>query len=202
MNEPEVARFWKMPWPRERIASYLRQQDRSTHSTPYLGELDGVPMSYWELYRADLDPLARHYAARDHDAGLHMLLGPAECRGRGLAVGLLRAVSTWQLDADPRATRVVGEPDVDNVRTIRVAELAGFRRITDIDLPDKRAALMVRDRAAIGLLEPHRARRSVVLHPASKATQLMLAFAARLCGCRGDGKSTFLLGCARAGRNV
>jgi len=146
MNDPEVARFWKMPWPRARIASYLRQQDRSAHSTPYLGELDGVPMSYWELYRADLDPLAQHYAARDHDAGVHLLLGPAECRGQKLAVGLLRAVSTWQLDADPCATRVIGEPDVDNVRTIRVAELAGFRRITDIDLPNKRAALMVRDR--------------------------------------------------------
>jgi acetyl CoA:N6-hydroxylysine acetyl transferase len=146
MNDPEVARFWKMPWPRARIASYLRQQDRSAHSTPYLGELDGVPMSYWELYRADLDPLAQHYAARDHDAGVHLLLGPTECRGQKLAVGLLRAVSTWQLDADPCATRVIGEPDVDNVRTIRVAELAGFRRITDIDLPNKRAALMVRDR--------------------------------------------------------
>jgi acetyl CoA:N6-hydroxylysine acetyl transferase len=146
MNDPEVARFWKMPWPRERIASYLRQQDRSTHSTPYLGELDGIPMSYWELYRADLDPLAQYYAAREHDAGVHFLLGPADSRGQGLAVALLRAVSTWQLDADPRAARVVGEPDVDNVRTIRVAELAGFRRITDVDLPNKRAALMVRDR--------------------------------------------------------
>jgi RimJ/RimL family protein N-acetyltransferase len=146
MNDPEVARFWKKPWPREQIASYLRRQDRSAHSTPYLGELDGVPMSYWELYRADLDPLARHYAAREHDAGLHMLLGPAEYRGRGLAVGLFDAVSAWQLGADPLATRVVAEPDVENARVIRALERAGFRRTTDLDLPDKRAALMIRDR--------------------------------------------------------
>jgi acetyl CoA:N6-hydroxylysine acetyl transferase len=146
MNDPEVARFWKMPWPREQIASYLRRQDRSTHSTPYLGELDRVPMSYWELYRADLDPLAQHYAAREHDAGVHMLLGPAEFRGRRLAVSLLRAVSGWQLDADPDAARVVGEPDVENTRVIRALERAGFRRITELDLPNKRAALMIRDR--------------------------------------------------------
>jgi acetyl CoA:N6-hydroxylysine acetyl transferase len=146
MNDPEVAAFWKMPWPLAQIASYLHRQHRSTHSTPYLGELDGVPMSYWELYRADLDSLARCYDAHEHDVGLHMLLGPAEYRGRGLAVALLRAVSTWQLDADPRATRVIGEPDVNNVRTIRVAELAGFRRVTDLDLPNKRAALMIRER--------------------------------------------------------
>lgn len=146
MNDPEVARFWRMPWPRGRIASYLREQHRSRHLTPYLGLLDGVPMSYWELYRADLDPLARYYSAHEHDAGVHILLGPAECRGRRLAVDLLRTVSTWQLDADPRATRVIAEPDVENMRVIRAFERAGFRRTTDLDLPDKRAALMVRDR--------------------------------------------------------
>ena len=146
MNDPEVARFWRKPWPRDRIASYLRRQHLSAHTTPYLGELDGASMSYWELYRADLDPLARYYAAREHDAGVHLLLGPAECRGRGLGVDLLRAVSTWQLDADPRATRVIAEPDVGNVRSVRTFERAGFRRVTDLDLPDKRAALMVRNR--------------------------------------------------------
>ncbi len=146
MNDPEVARFWKKPWSRERIAAYVLRQDRSAHSVPYLGLLDGVPMSYWELYRADLDPLARYYAAREHDAGVHMLLGPAECRGRRLAVELLRVVSSWQLDADPRAARVVAEPDAENVRVIRALERAGFRHSAVVDLPDKRAALMIRDR--------------------------------------------------------
>jgi acetyl CoA:N6-hydroxylysine acetyl transferase len=146
MNDPEVARFWKKPWPRDRIASYLRRQERSRHSTPYVGELDRVPMSYWELYRADLDPLAEHYAAREYDTGVHLLVGPAEYRGRGLAAGLLRVVCGWQLDSDPRATRVVAEPDVDNVRSIRAFERAGFRRGTDLELPNKRAALMIRDR--------------------------------------------------------
>jgi acetyl CoA:N6-hydroxylysine acetyl transferase len=146
MNDPEVARFWRKPWPRDRIAAYLRQQDRSAHSIPFLGELDEVPLSYWELYRADLDPLARYYPARAHDVGIHFLLGPAACRGRGLAADLLRAVSTWLLDADPSATRVVGEPDINNPRVIRICERAGFRRAMDIDLPDKRAALMIRDR--------------------------------------------------------
>lgn len=146
MNDPDVARFWRKPWPRDRIGTYLRDQLRSTHSTPYLGELDGVPISYWELYRADLDPLAQFYPACDHDAGIHFLLGPDNCRGRGLAADLLRAVSTWLLDADPRASRVVGEPDVNNPRVLRICQRAGFHRAMDIDLPNKRAALMVRDR--------------------------------------------------------
>lgn len=146
MNDPDVARYWRKAWPRDQIAAYLREQQLSTHSTPYVGELDGVPMSYWELYRADLDPLAQYYDAREHDAGVHLLLGPADCRGRRLAADLLRVVSAWQLDADPLATRVIGEPDASNLRLIRVAALAGFRHVRDIDLPDKRAALLVRPR--------------------------------------------------------
>lgn len=159
MNDPEVARFWELALPTGRIAAYLCDQLGSAHSTPYIGELDGVPMSYWELYRADLDPLAAHYPARRADAGVHLLLGPAACRGRGLAAPLVRAVTGWQLDAAPSAERVVAEPDVANARSVRAFARAGFRRAADIDLPDKRAALMVRDRrpGATSTPPPHSA---------------------------------------------
>ncbi|MBS9534546.1 acetyltransferase [Mycobacterium sp. M1] len=146
MNDPEVAQFWHKAWPRDQIEAYLREQQDTTHSTPYVGALNEVPISYWELYRADLDPLAQHYAARPHDAGVHFLVGPAECRGRRLAADLLRAVAGWQLDADPLATRVVGEPDAGNERLIKTAELAGFHRAGILELPHKRAALLIRDR--------------------------------------------------------
>lgn len=146
MNDPEVARFWELAMPAGRVAEYLCRQVGSACSTPYIGELDGVPMSYWELYRADLDPLARHYRARHGDAGVHLLLGLPAYRGRGLGARLLDAVAGWQLASDPAASRVVAEPDVCNVRSVRAFERAGFRRERDIDLPDKRAALMLRDR--------------------------------------------------------
>jgi RimJ/RimL family protein N-acetyltransferase len=137
-----------MAQPAPRIEAYLREQAASSHSTPYVGCFDGVPMSYWELYRADLDPLAAHYSARRHDQGVHLLLGPPEMRGRGLGARLLRAVSDWQLAAHPDAERVVAEPDIRNVRSVRAFEQAGFRKAQELDLPDKRAALMIRERSA------------------------------------------------------
>ncbi|WP_236239385.1 GNAT family N-acetyltransferase [Streptomyces sp. CC228A] len=148
MNDPEVAAYWELAQPAERIAAYLREQVASAHSTPWIGCVDGVPMSYWELYRADLDPLRHHYDARPRDAGVHLLLGPSAYRGRGLGAALLRAVTDWQLRTDPYAQRVVAEPDVRNARSVRVFERAGFRPAGLLDLPVKQAAFMVRERTA------------------------------------------------------
>ncbi|MFI0977197.1 GNAT family N-acetyltransferase [Streptomyces sp. NPDC021093] len=148
MCDPEVARYWALDRPEPQIEAYLREQCVSVHSTPYLGCLDGVPMSYWELYRADLDPLAAHYTARARDAGVHLLLGPSEFRGRGLGARLLRAVTDWQLETQLYAERVVAEPDIRNERSVRAFERAGFRKVREVDLPGKRAALMIRERTA------------------------------------------------------
>lgn len=144
VGDPAVARFWELDGPVDRLAAHLDRVLASTHSRPYVGLLDDSPMSYWELYWAQQDPLAEHYDARPGDAGMHLLLGPERYRGVGLGRHLIRAVSDWQL-AHPRTARVVAEPDVRNTASVRAFEQAGFRRAADLTLPDKSAALMVRD---------------------------------------------------------
>ena len=103
-------------------------------------------MSYWEIYRADLDLIARHYPARPHDTGVHLLLGPAEHRGRGTGGVLLRAVAERALRERHAARRVVAEPDIRNIPSIRAFLKAGFRYDRDLPLPGKHAALLVHDR--------------------------------------------------------
>ncbi|MDH6710740.1 RimJ/RimL family protein N-acetyltransferase [Kitasatospora sp. MAA19] len=147
MNDPEIAAFWELAGPPDVTERHLRAQlDGDGRSVPCLGLLDGAPMSYWEVYRADLDPLARHYPARPHDTGVHLLLGPAESRGRGLGAVLLAALAERILWRRPCCERVVAEPDVRNRRSVRAFERAGFRSDAELDLPDKRAALMIRAR--------------------------------------------------------
>lgn len=147
MNDPEVDAFWELAGPPAATERHVRAQlDGDGRSLPCLGLLDETPMSYWEVYRADLDPIAAHYPARPHDTGLHLLLGPAESRGRGLGAVLLAAVAARVLRERPRCERVVAEPDVRNRRSVRAFERAGFRLAAELDLPGKRAALMVRDR--------------------------------------------------------
>ncbi|MEU9286671.1 GNAT family N-acetyltransferase [Streptomyces sp. NPDC048275] len=153
MNDPAVAEFWELAGPESATEAHLRLQlDGDGRSVPCLGVLEGTPMSYWEIYRADLDLLARHYPSRPHDTGVHLLIGSVANRGRGLGSALLRAVADLVLDKRPSCARVVAEPDLRNTPSVSAFLSAGFRFSAEVDLPDKRAALMVRDRALRDLL--------------------------------------------------
>jgi RimJ/RimL family protein N-acetyltransferase len=153
MNDPAVAAFWELEGPERITADHLRPQlEGDGRSMPCLGVLDGLPISYFEIYRADLDPLARHCPVHPHDTGVHLLVGGVADRGRGVGSALLRAVSDHILDHRPRCTRVLAEPDLRNTPSVSAFLSGGFRFAAEIDLPDKRAALMVRDRAFRGHL--------------------------------------------------
>ncbi len=147
MNDPVVAEFWELAGPRDRTERHLRTQlDGDGRSVPCLGMLDGTAMSYWEIYRADLDPLARLYQVRPHDTGIHLLIGDAAQRGRGLGSALLTAVAELVMERRRACTRVVAEPDIRNTPSVTAFRKAGFRCRAEVDLPGKRAALMIRDR--------------------------------------------------------
>lgn len=146
MHQPHVVPFWQLDVSREEVAAHLEGVIASGHSEPLIGCVDGTAVSYWEVYWAARDPLAEHYAAAEHDQGVHLLIGPLELTGRGLGRRLLDTVAAWQLGREPRTERIVAEPDVRNRRMIHVFERCGFVREAEVDLPDKRAALMVRHR--------------------------------------------------------
>ncbi|WP_420711850.1 GNAT family N-acetyltransferase [Streptomyces sp. MMG1533] len=147
MNDPAVADFWELAGPQSVTEDHLLAQlVGDGRSVPCLGVLEGTPMSYWEIYRADLDPLARHYPARPHDTGIHLFIGGIADRGRGLGGTLLRAVADLVLDKRSACTRVVAEPDLRNIPSIAAFLSAGFGFVAEVDLPTKQAALMVRDR--------------------------------------------------------
>ncbi|MFJ4938331.1 GNAT family N-acetyltransferase [Streptomyces pseudovenezuelae] len=148
MNDPAVSAFWELAGPQNVTEDHLRSQlAHDGRSVPCLGVLEGTPMSYWEIYRADLDPLARHYPARPHDTGIHLLIGAVTHRARGLGSALLRAVANLALDKRPACARVVAEPDLRNIPSVTAFLSAGFRFSAEVDLPAKRAALMIRDRS-------------------------------------------------------
>lgn len=145
MNRPHVVPFWDLARPVEGIRDYIEENLADEHQTPYIGSLDGEPVSYWEAYSVPDDVVGRYYQAEPADRGVHLLIGPPEYLGRGLALPLLRAMTAFQLSY-PGTRRVVAEPDVRNGRMIHVFRRCGYEKQKEIDLPDKRAALMFCDK--------------------------------------------------------
>ena len=146
MNREHVIPFWDLARPVDGIRDYIEENLADNHQTPYIGCLDGEPMSYWEAYSVPGDIVGRYYEADPTDRGVHLLLGPPEYLGRGLALPLLRAMTAFQFSY-PGAKRVVAEPDIRNEQMIHVFENCGYVKQKEIDLPDKRAALMFCDKA-------------------------------------------------------
>jgi RimJ/RimL family protein N-acetyltransferase len=153
MNDPAVDEFWDLAGDPSVTEAHLREQlDGDGRSVPCLGVLGSTPMSYWEIYRADLDPVARYYPARPHDTGLHLLIGGVADRARGLGSTLLRAVADQVLSQRPACGRVIAEPDLRNTPSIAAFLAGGYRLAAEVELPGKRAALMIRDRTLRHLL--------------------------------------------------
>lgn len=137
MNRPHVAPWWQLAVSLPEIRAYL---DGLTHLNPWLATVDGVPFGYVETYRVAEDPLADYYDADESDLGWHVLVGPEEFLGTGVPRTLGRAVLESLLAAAPR---VVCEPDVRNKRMHAFCRALGHEAHGEIELPDKRALLMV-----------------------------------------------------------
>jgi RimJ/RimL family protein N-acetyltransferase len=142
MNDPDVARFWGLNGPPERTSEHVREQLALPHTQPMLARLSGRAIGYWELYQAAEDPLAAYYDAQPDDLGIHLLIGESDCRGIGLGGVLLRALADAVQREKPR--RLVAEPDARNVASIRAFTAAGFAAAGTLELPAKRATLMIR----------------------------------------------------------
>lgn len=136
MNRPHVWRWWELNRPYEVIRDYLGSL---THLQPWLVSADQVPFGYVETYRVVEDPLAAYFSARPGDLGWHVLVGPSEMLGTGVPHLLGRAVLAFLLN---QAERVVCEPDARNARMLAFCRRLGHKHLGDVDLPEKKAALM------------------------------------------------------------
>lgn len=148
MHLPRVAEFWEQAWPEPELAAFVDQRLADPHTLPLIGEFDGRPFGYFELYWAAEDRLAPYYPWAPFDRGLHLLVGEESVRGPRFVDAWLGGLSHYAYLAEPRTTRLVLEPRHDNQRLFRHLERLGLSRLRDFDFPHKRASLVMghRDR--------------------------------------------------------
>jgi len=156
MHKPHVEEFWHMAWPEAWIHDYLARHYEAPDRTAYLGFVDDEPVGYMEVYDPATDVVGTCYAVQPGDIGAHVLIGEEEHLGR-LSVALGFAVNRF-LFRRPGVQRIIGEPDVRNHNFLSLLAFLGFRKDREIDMPDKRAALMVCERATFERLTSRRHR--------------------------------------------
>ncbi len=147
MAQPHIEKWWEQHWSVERWTQEIENQAAGEHSIPCLTSIDGDDLGYVELYRVRHDRLAEYYDWQEHDWGLHVAIGDSGRLGKGLGRRLLRSLADALFRADPRCTRVVAEPDITNVGSVRAFGAAGFVPQGELQLPEKTALLMMRNRA-------------------------------------------------------
>jgi len=148
MNQERVNRFWELGGDMSAHADYLALQLRDPKVVPLIGEFDGEPFGYFEVYWAKEDRIAPYCHAGDYDRGCHVLVGSSQHRGAAKLSAWLRSLCHYLFLDDPRTQRIVGEPRVDNMRFLGHLARHGFAKHKEFDFPHKRAALMVLEREA------------------------------------------------------
>ncbi|KAJ3104856.1 hypothetical protein HDU96_008781 [Phlyctochytrium bullatum] len=139
MNDPRVANFWGEQGPVDHQRRYLKTM--GWHSTPTFICNDGKPFAYLEIYWARPDRIHYYHHTELYDRGVHVLVGEQAMLGK---LPLWKSiVVTWIFLEEPRATKLYGEPRIDNVKFIEKLKQLGFESLgPDAIMPHKRAALI------------------------------------------------------------
>lgn len=151
-QEPHVVPFWQLNISLDAYRSHLERFLADPHHTLCIGELDGVPVSYFESYWAESDVIGPYYEVAPNDQGVHLLIGPPSYLGRGFALPLLKVLVRVQF-MYPGTKRIVAEPDIRNVKMQYIFGKCGFRFGQEVQLPDKKAALMLCEREAFEAID-------------------------------------------------
>lgn len=133
MREPRVVQWWGE---RNDVGAYLAELG---HLEPWVAHADGEPFAYVETYDVKDDPLATQYDAHPDDRGFHILVA-GDAAGTGVPRALVRHLVAQN------AGRTVCEPDVRNARMLAFCRALGGEVRSELQLPNKRAALVVWER--------------------------------------------------------
>ncbi|MCQ6275226.1 acetyltransferase [Bacillus sp. V3B] len=141
MHEPHVIPYWKLNIGRDAYKQHLQTFLNDPHQQLLIGEIEGVPMSYWESYTVEGDVISEYYSYDQHDQGIHLLIGETGYLGKGYIYPLLLTILKRKFEIKD-TKRVVAEPDIRNEKMIAVFKKCGFQPIKEVNLPDKTGLLL------------------------------------------------------------
>jgi RimJ/RimL family protein N-acetyltransferase len=145
MHEEHVIPYWKLDLSLEDYNQHLHNFLQDNHQTLLIGEIDGVPVSYWESYWVNGDHIKNYYDYEESDQGIHLLIGHKDYLGKGYIYPLLLTILFHKFQ-DSQTNKVIAEPDIRNEKMIHVFKKCGFSAVKEVELPDKTGLLMFCER--------------------------------------------------------
>jgi hypothetical protein len=142
-NQDRVANGWRQRGTEQAQQSYLAGVEESASTLGLVGKWDGEPWGYVEIYWAKESNVGAYYDAADYDRGFHALVGEDRFRGSHRVRSWMGSVFHMLFTLDPRTQRVILEPRASNQKMISYTTMCGGHVEKLIDLPHKRAALVI-----------------------------------------------------------
>ncbi|KAH7890306.1 acyl-CoA N-acyltransferase [Phlebopus sp. FC_14] len=142
-NDERVNKGWNERGTLDHHRAYVQRAIRDPAVLPVMMSWDGELMGYVEIVW-----LKENHAATfvpqgvgEWDRGIHVLTGEEKFRGWERAQAWLRSLHHYIFLADPRTSRVFGEPKADNAAIVQVSLDATMHIETIFDFPYKRSVL-------------------------------------------------------------
>lgn len=133
---------WRQNMSWEDHRAYLEGIEKSSDQFALIGEWDGEPWGYVEVYWAKESVLHNYYSAGDYDRGYHILVGEERFRGPHRVRSWMGSLVHLIFLLDPRTQLVVGEPRATNAKAVDYFCMMGGYVHSHIDLGHKRAAMI------------------------------------------------------------
>jgi hypothetical protein len=132
-------KIWQMNWPVSKLETYYRTLLAGEMLYAYIGEANGEPTCYFEVYWAVRDLVGEYYDVLPTDYGTHQYIAPVDPKKKYVSPFTQCIVD--YVFAQPQVGKMVGEGSVDSLASLMNKLHVGFKVEKVIEMPHKKANL-------------------------------------------------------------
>jgi siderophore synthetase component len=132
-------KIWQMNWPISKLETYYRTLLAGEMLYAYIGEANGEPSFYFEVYWAVRDMVSEYYDVLPGDYGTHQYIASIDPKKKYVSPSTQCMID--YVFAQPQVGKMVGEGSVDSLASLMNKLHVGFKVEKIIEMPHKKANL-------------------------------------------------------------
>ena len=137
VKKPHIAKWWKSKTYSEFAESYNPKKLAENYVTPFFIYVDEKPIGYIQYYfvhKADGGWWAKQIDLPKETVGMDFVIGETDYLGKGYGTIIIKKFIE-KIFAETKASKIIIDPDPNNIAAIRCYEKVGFKKVKEIDAP-------------------------------------------------------------------